>query len=257
MSKVTAEDDIHNHRVVSRETWLEGRQRLLAREKELTHLRDQIARERRALPWVRIEKTYAFDTPEGRRTLADLFEGRHQLVVQHFMFAPGWEEGCKSCSFMADHIEGARVHLAQRDLTLLVVSRAPLADIERFRRRMGWQFKWVSSHGSDFNHDFGVSFTEQDMARGEVEYNYRMQRFPHEEAPGISVFYKDDEALVFHTYSTYGRGVELMMGAYDFLDIAPKGRDEDQLAYPMEWVRHHDRYEPAPDGGSCCGGGHA
>ena len=257
MSKVTAEDDIHHHRVVSRETWLEARQRLLAREKELTHLRDQIARERRALPWVRIEKTYAFDTPEGRRTLADLFEGRHQLVVQHFMFAPGWEEGCKSCSFMADHIEGARVHLAQRDLTLLVVSRAPLADIERFRRRMGWQFKWVSSHGSDFNHDFGVSFTEQDMARGEVEYNYRMQRFPHEEAPGISVFYKDDEALVFHTYSTYGRGVELMMGAYDFLDIAPKGRDEDQLAYPMEWVRHHDRYEPAPDGGSCCGGGHA
>ena len=257
MSKVAAEDALQNHRVVSRDAWLEARKRLLAREKELTHLRDQIASERRALPWVRIEKTYTFDTPEGRRTLTDLFEGRHQLVVQHFMFAPGWEEGCKSCSFMADHIDGARVHLAQRDLTLVVVSRAPLADIERFRRRMGWQFKWVSSHGSDFNHDFGVSFTAHDVALGEVEYNYRMQSFPQEEAPGISVFYKDDEELVFHTYSTYGRGVELMMGAYDFLDIAPKGRDEDQLAYPMEWVRHHDRYEPAPAGGSCCGGVHS
>ena len=256
MNTVSAEEGILNHSVVSRDAWLAARKMLLAREKELTHLRDQIARERRALPWVRIEKTYTFDTLEGRRTLADVFEGRHQLVVQHFMFAPGWEEGCKSCSFMADHIDGARPHLAQRDLTLLVVSRAPLADIERFRRRMGWQFKWVSSHGSDFNPDFGVSFTPQGMARGEVEYNYRMQPFPQEEAPGISVFYKDDAGLVFHTYSTYGRGVELMMGAYDFLDIAPKGRDEEKLAYPMEWVRHHDRYASAPAAGSCCGAEH-
>jgi predicted dithiol-disulfide oxidoreductase (DUF899 family) len=248
-----------NHAVVSRDRWVAERKKLLAREKELTRLSDQVARERRALSWVRIEKDYVFAAPEGRRTLAELFEGRHQLVVQHFMFAPGWEEGCKSCSFMADHTDGANVHLAQRDVTLLAVSRAPLADIDRFRRRMGWQFKWVSSYGSDFNHDFGVSFTPEERATGKVHYNYGMQPFPQEEAPGISVFYKDDAGDVFHTYSTYGRGVELMMGAYDFLDLVPKGRDEDRLSYTMEWVRHHDRYEAAPvakaapAGSSCCG----
>ena len=188
---------------------------------------------------MRIDKTYVFDGPEGRRTLAELFEGRRQLMVQHFMFAPGWEQGCPSCSFMADHIDGMNVHLAHRDVTLLVVSRAPLADIERFRRRMGWQFKWVSSHGNDFNHDFGVSFTPEEMAKGEV-------------------FYKDDASDVFQTYSTYGRGVEVMMGAYNLLDLMPKGRDERDVDYKMEWVRHHDRYEPeplakaAPAGGSCC-----
>jgi len=247
-----------NHPVVSRDRWIAERRALLAREKELTRLHDQIARERRALAWVRIDKDYVFDTPEGPRTLAELFEGRRQLVVQHFMFGPGWEQGCKSCSFMADHIDGAKLHVEQRDVTLLVVSRAPLADIERFRERMGWQFKWVSSHGSDFNHDFHVSFTPEEMAKGEVDYNYRMQPFGTEEAPGISVFYKDDAGDVFHTYSTYGRGVELMMGAYDFLDLTPMGRDEDRLGYTMEWVRHHDRYEPAPRAkaaqaaGSCC-----
>ena len=247
-----------NHPVVSKDRWIAERKTLLAREKELTRLRDQIARERRALPWVRIEKNYVFDAPEGRRTLAELFEGRRQLVVQHFMFAPGWEQGCKSCSFMADHIDGANMHLAQRDLTLLVVSRAPLADIQRFRERMGWRFKWVSSHGSDFNRDFDVSFTPEEIARGEVYYNYGMRPFGAEEAPGISVFAKDGAGDVFHTYSTYGRGVELMMGAYSLLDLAPKGRDEDGLGYTMEWVRHHDRYEPAapakaaPAVGSCC-----
>ncbi|HEY0857388.1 MAG TPA: thioredoxin family protein [Albitalea sp.] len=244
------------HPVVSKDRWIAERKTLLAREKELTRLRDRIARERRALPWVRIEKNYVFDAPEGRRTLAELFEGRRQLVVQHFMFAPGWEQGCKSCSFMADHIDGANVHLAQRDLTLLVVSRAPLADIQRFRERMGWRFKWVSSHGSDFNRDFDVSFTPQEIARGEVYYNYGMRPFGAEEAPGISVFAKDGAGDVFHTYSTYGRGVELMMGAYSLLDLAPKGRDEDGLAHTMEWVRHHDRYEPAAPAkaavGSCC-----
>jgi predicted dithiol-disulfide oxidoreductase (DUF899 family) len=230
MNTAIAEVSTVDHPVVSRDRWIAERKTLLAREKELTRLRDQIARERRALPW----------------------------VGQHFMFAPGWEQGCKSCSFMADHIDGAEVHLAQRDVTLLVVSRAPLADIERFRQRMGWKFKWVSSHGSDFNHDFGVTFTPEEMAKGEVYYNYVMQPFPHEEAPGISVFYKDDAGDVFHTYSTYGRGVEVMMGAYNLLDLAPKGRDEDNLNYTMEWVRHHDRYEPAPRamaapaGGSCC-----
>jgi len=258
MNTAIAEVSTVDHPVVSRDRWIAERKTLLAREKELTRLRDQIARERRALPWVRLEKNYAFDAREGQRTLANLFEGRRQLVVQHFMFAPGWEQGCKSCSFMADHIDGAEVHLAQRDVTLLVVSRAPLADIERFRQRMGWKFKWVSSHGSDFNHDFGVAFTPEEMATGEVYYNYVMQPFSHEEAPGISVFYKDDAGDVFHTYSTYGRGVEVMMGAYNLLDLAPKGRDEGNLNYPMEWVRHHDRYEPAPRAmaapavGSCC-----
>jgi len=254
MNTAIAEVNTVNHPIVSKDRWLDQRKALLAREKELTHLRDQIARERRALPWVRIEKDYVFDTPEGRRTLAELFEGRRQLLVQHFMFAPGWEQGCKSCSFMADHSDGMNVHLAHRDVTLLAVSRAPLADIERFRQRMGWQFKWVSSHGSDFNRDFGVSFTPEEMAQGEVHYNYGMWRFLSEELPGISVFYKNDAGDVFHTYSTYGRGVEVMMGTYDLLDLTPKGRDEDQLDYTMEWVRHHDRYEPKvePVVHSCC-----
>jgi predicted dithiol-disulfide oxidoreductase (DUF899 family) len=247
-----------NHSVVSRDRWLAERKALLAREKELTRLSDQVARERRALPWVRVDKHYAFDAPEGRRTLAELFDGRRQLLVQHFMFAPGREAGCRSCSFMADHSDGAGVHLAQRDVTLLAVSRAPLVDIERFRQRMGWRFKWVSSHGSDFNRDFGVCFTPQEIAQGEVLYNYVMQPFPLEDAPGISVFYRNDAGEVFHTYSTYGRGVEVMMGAYRLLDLTPMGRDEDGLSDSMEWVRHHDRYESAPQpkaaqvAGSCC-----
>ena len=194
---------------------------------------------------MRIEKRYVFDAPEGRRTLADLFEGRRQLLVQHFMLGPGWKEGCPSCSFMADHTDGMNVHLAQRDITFVAISRAPLAEIERFRERMGWQFRWVSSLGSDFNHDFGVSFTPQEKDKGEVYYNYGMQPFECEELPGISVFYKDDAGEVFHTYSAYGRGVEAMMGTYNLLDLTPKGRDENDRA-PMAWVRHHDRYEPAP-----------
>jgi predicted dithiol-disulfide oxidoreductase (DUF899 family) len=258
MNTTITEAGTENHSVVSRGQWVAERKALLAREKELTRLRDQIARQRRALPWVRIDKNYVFDTPDGKRTLADLFEGRRQLLVQHFMFAPEWEQGCKSCSYMADHNDGANMHLAQRDVTLLAVSRAPLADIERFRQRMGWQFKWVSSHDSDFNRDFGVTFTPEEQAKGEVYYNYGMQSFPQAEAPGISVFYKDDKDEVFHTYSTYGRGVEVMMGTYNLLDLTPKGRDEDHLSHTMEWVRHHDRYEPAPTAktapaaGSCC-----
>ncbi|HTD02328.1 thioredoxin family protein, partial [Undibacterium sp.] len=215
MNTTIAEARTVNHPVVSSELWVSERKKLLAREKELMRLHDQIARERRALPWARVEKNYAFDTHEGRRSLADLFEGRRQLLVQHFMFGPGWEQGCPSCSFMADHTDGMNVHLAQRDITLVAISRAPLADIERFRRRMGWQFRWVSSHGSDFNHDFNVSFTPEEQAKGEVYYNYGMRPFPVEEAPGVSVFYKDDAGQVFHTYSTYGRGVEVMMGAYN------------------------------------------
>ncbi len=258
MTTVTAEPTTADHPVVSNERWIAERKTLLAREKELTRLRDEIALERRALPWVRIEKHYVFDTPEGKRPLAALFEGRRQLLVQHFMFGPGWEQGCPSCSFMADHIDGMNVHLAHRDVTLLAVSRAPLAEIERFRSRMGWQFRWVSSFASDFNHDFGVSFTPDELAGGEVCYNYGMQTFPVEEAPGISVFHKDDAGDVLHTYSTYGRGLEVMMGTYALLDLMPKGRDERDVDYRMEWVRHHDRYEPAPvakaapAAGSCC-----
>jgi predicted dithiol-disulfide oxidoreductase (DUF899 family) len=229
---------------VSRDRWLTERKALLAREKELTRLRDQIARERRALPWVRIDRNYLFDAPEGRRTLAELFEGRRQLLVQHFMLGPGWEQGCPSCSFMADHTDGMNVHLAHRDITMIAISRAPLAEIERFRQRMGWKFKWVSSHGSDFNYDFGVSFTPDEVAKGEVDYNYGRWPSPHDELPGLSVFYQDDAGEVFHTYSTFGRGVEVMMGAYNLMDLTPKGRDE--RGGPMAWVRHHDRYAPSP-----------
>ena len=233
-----------NHPVVPKDQWLTQRKALLAREKELTHLRDQIARERRALPWTRIDKNYSFDAPEGRRTLADLFEGRRQLLVQHFMFAPGWEQGCSSCSFMADHSDGMTTHLAHRDVTFVAVSRATLTEIERFRQRMGWQFKWVSSHGTDFNRDFGVTFTPEEVAKGKLHYNYGEWPLAGEEWPGISAFYKDDAGNVFHTYSTYGRGVEVMMGTYALLDLMPKGRDERDTDYKMEWVRHHDRYEP-------------
>src|SRR5688572_5726674 len=235
-----------NHRVVSRDEWITERKTLLAHEKGLTRLRDEIARERRALPWVRIDKNYVFDTPEGRRTLAELFEGRRQLLVQHFMFAPGWEQGCPSCSFMADHNDGMNVHLAHRDVTLVAVSRATLAEIERFRQRMGWQFKWVSSDGNDFNYDFGVSFTPEEVAKGTIDYNYGTWPHAYEEWPGVSAFCKDDAGDVFHTYATYGRGVEVMMHTYAMLDLMPKGRDERNVEYKMGWVRHHDRYESAP-----------
>lgn len=241
------------HPVVSRDRWLAERKKLLVREKALTRLGDDIARERRALPWVRIDTPYVFDTLQGKRTLAELFDGRRQLLVQHFMFAPGWGQGCKSCSYMADHHDGARVHLAQRDITLVVVSHAPLAEIEPFRQRMGWGFTWVSSYGTDFNHDFDVLFTSDQVTRGEVPYNYTVQPYPEEEAPGISVFCKDDAGDVFHAYSRYGRGVEVMMGAYALMDLTPKGRDGSGPDAVMDWVRHHDRYESAPaGGGSCC-----
>ena len=230
-----------DHRVVSSDRWIAERKKLLAREKELTRLRDQIAAERRALPWVRIDKKYVFDTLGGKRTLAELFDGRRQLIVQHFMLGPGWEQGCKSCSYMADHTDGMTVHLAHRDVTFVAISRAPLNEIERFRKRMGWQFKWVSSHGTDFNYDFHVSFTPEE-AKGQVDYNYAKQTLKSEELPGISVFYKYDPGSVFYAYSAYGRGVEVMMGTYNLLDLTPKGRDEPE-GRGMAWVRHHDRYE--------------
>ena len=231
-----------NHTIVSREEWLEARRAHLAREKEFTRLRDQLSAERRAMPWVRVDKGYVFERPEGKATLADLFDGRRQLIAYHFMFGPGWEEGCPSCSFLADHIDGAAVHLAQRDVTLLAVSRAPLRQIEAFKKRMGWRFTWVSSYGTDFNFDYHVSFPKDEMAEGAVYYNFEPREFPSEEAPGISVFYTDEHGEVFHTYSSYARGLDLLVGAYNYLDLAPKGRDEDGLAFTMAWVRHHDRY---------------
>jgi predicted dithiol-disulfide oxidoreductase (DUF899 family) len=231
------------HQVVSREEWLAARKQLLSREKEFTRMRDQLSAERRELPWVRVDKEYVFDGPDGKEALAGLFDGRSQLLVYHFMFGPEWEQGCPSCSFVSDHIDGANGHLPHRDVTLLAVSRAPLAEIEAFKRRMGWRFKWVSSYDNDFNHDFHVSFTPDEMARGEVYYNYTMTEFPSEEAPGLSAFYRDPSGAVFHTYSTYARGLDMLVGAYNYLDLAPKGRDEADLPWTMAWVRHHDRYD--------------
>ncbi len=253
----TAISETTLHPVATRQEWLAARKKLLEREKALTQLGDEIARERRALPWVPVDKDYLFDTPHGRRPLADLFDGRHQLVMQHFMLAPDWEQGCKSCSYMADHTDPTLIHLAQRDTAFVAVSRAPLAEIERFRQRMGWRFRWVSSHGTDFNRDFGVTFTADEIARGAADYNFG-GRTRGEEMPGVSVFYKDEAGQVFHTYSTYGRGVELMMHTYRLLDLTPKGRDEHGRG--MAWLRHHDRYETTPTlqapkaSGSCCGG---
>jgi len=244
-----------SHAVVVRDRWLAQRKALRAREKELTRLGDQVARERRALPWLHVDKAYVFDAADGARTLGDLFQGRRQLLVQHFMLGPGWEAGCPSCSFMADHVDGIERHLQQRDMSFAAISRAPIDEIERFRRRMGWRFAWVSSNRNDFNQDFDVSFTPEQLAREEVFYNFGMTTFKSDELPGLSVFYKDDAGTIFHTYSTYGRGVEAMMGAYRLLDLLPKGRDEDRLSHGMAWVRHHDRYEtaaPAPAAGGCC-----
>ena len=231
-----------DHRIVSQADWLVARKRLLSREKEFTRLRDQLSAERRELPWVRVEKEYVFDGPAGKETLADLFEGRSQLMVYHFMFGPGWEQGCPSCSFVSDHIDGANWHLPHRDVTLLAVSRAPLPEIQAFRKRMGWRFKWVSSYGNDFNRDYHVSFTPDEMAKGKVYYNYEDTEFSSEEAPGISIFYRDPSGAIFHTYSAYARGLDMLIGAYNYLDLAPKGRDEAALPWTMAWVRHHDRY---------------
>lgn len=230
---------IKDHPVASREQWLVARAELLAKEKEFTQLRDQLSRDRRALPWVRVEKLYRFDGPGGQETLAQLFGTRSQLVVYHFMFAPEWAEGCRHCSFWADHFDGMGVHLNHRDVTMVVVSRAPLAKIEQFRQRMGWRFKWVSSHDTDFNDDCHVSFTPEALQSGKVFYNYRQTDEDVTDREGVSVFYKDARG-VFHTYSCYARGIDMLNTTYHFLDLAPKGRDERDG--PQAWVRHHDRY---------------
>lgn len=233
-------------KIVSPEEWLTARLALLRQEKEYTRLGDQLSAGRRELPWVRMTKAYTFESPAGRVSLADLFGGHRQLIVQHFMLGPGWEQGCKSCSFMLDHFNPTVPHLAARDVAFAAISHAPLAEILPFKARMGWDVNWVSSHGTGFNQDFHVSFTEEEIARGGVPYNYGRMDFPQTEAPGISVFARDDAGAVYHTYSTYGRGVEVVMTTYDLLDLVPKGRDEAGLEYGMEWLRHHDRYDHVP-----------
>src|SRR6266566_7164336 len=237
----TEASEINDPRIVSEREWLVARNDLLTREKELTRLRDEVSRHRRELPWVKIDKEYVFDGADGRETLTDLFDGRSQLIVYHFMLGPGWEEGCKSCSYLADHLDGANWHLPHRDVTFVVVSRAPLSEIERFKKRMGWRFKWVSSHGNDFNFDYHVSATEDDQAKGKMHYNYKTQEVVSDELPGLSVFYKDENGDRFHTYSTYARGLDILVGAYNLLDLVPKGRDENPDS-TMDWVRRHDEY---------------
>jgi predicted dithiol-disulfide oxidoreductase (DUF899 family) len=237
---------IENPRVVSQAEWLAARQDLLAKEKDFSRQRDALSAARRELPWVRVEKEYAFDAPGGRETLADLFGGKSQLIVYHFMFGPGWEQGCPSCSLISDHLDGSIAHLAQRDVALAVVSRAPLPELAAFKQRMGWHFKWVSSYGSGFNGDYRVSFTPEEIAQGKVVYNYQPRGFSGEEAPGASVFYRDGTGAIFHTYSCYARGLDILIGAYNYLDLVPKGRDEEGLPHAMAWVRHHDRYGADP-----------
>jgi predicted dithiol-disulfide oxidoreductase (DUF899 family) len=232
--------------VVSQETWLAARRELLKKEKESTKLLDQLSKERRNLPWVKVTKNYVFDGPEGQVTLADLFAGRSQLIVYHFMFGPDWEEGCPSCSYVSDHNDAALPHLAARDVTMVAVSHAPFPKLAAFKERMGWHFPWVSSFGSDFNGDFHVSFPPAEQTAGSVYYNYTEQEFPSTEAPGLSVFYRDAAGEIYHTYSTYGRGLDQLIGTYRLLDLVPKGRDEDDLPFPMAWVRYHDRYEAGP-----------
>jgi predicted dithiol-disulfide oxidoreductase (DUF899 family) len=229
-------------KIVSPKEWLDARVQLLAREKELTRLQDALAQERKQLPWVRVDKPYVFESEAGEVSLPELFKGKSQLAVWHFMFGPGWKEGCPSCSMLADHMNGALPHLAARDVEYVAISRAPIAELAAFKARMGWRFEWVSAFDSDFNRDFAVSFTKEELAQGSRHYNYGVPQFPMEEAPGLSVFVRADDGAVYHTYSTFARGAESLLSVYSLLDMLPKGRDEVGLPWPMAWVRHHDRY---------------
>ena len=229
--------------IVSHQDWLAARKALLEKEKEFTRARDALGAARQAMPWEPVETDYRFQGPDGEESLSDLFAGRSQLIVYHFMLGPGWGEGCKSCSLLADHFDGAIVHIEQRDVSMAVISSAPLAEIKAFQQRMGWRFKWLSSEGNAFNRDFRVSFTQEELAGGPVHYNYKDQSFPATEAPGLSVFVKDEAGAICHSYSTYARGLDMLIGAYNLLDLVPKGRDESALDFTMAWVRHHDAYE--------------
>lgn len=261
----TITTDLKTPRTVSHTEWNAARKQLLQKEKEFTRLRDELSRQRRELPRERVEKNYVFQGHSGPEAFADLFDGRSQLVIYHFMFGPGWSEGCPSCSYLSDHFDGMTIHLAHRDVTFAVVSRAPYAEISAFKQRMGWRFHWVSSFGSDFNYDYHVSFTKEERDKGTVHYNYTDMKFPSEEAPGLSVFQKDPDGKIYHTYSSFARGLDILVGTYNVLDHVPKGRDEERLAHSMAWVRHHDKYErgyfvdpnqgyeqPKPVSHSCC-----
>lgn len=234
--------NIQEHPVVSQEAWLEARKEYLIKEKEFTKLRDQLSRDRRQLPWVKISKDYIFDGPKGKETLAELFDGRSQLIVYHFMYDPSWDEGCKSCSFWADNYNGIDIHLNHRDTTLVTISRAPLEKLSAYKERMGWNFKWLSSYHTDFNRDFQVSFSQADQKAGKVNYNYRHCDYFSSEAPGLSIFYKNQQDELFHTYSCYARGLDMLNGAYHLLDLTPKGRDEEDLPHTMSWLCRHDEY---------------
>jgi predicted dithiol-disulfide oxidoreductase (DUF899 family) len=229
--------------VTTKEAWLEARRTLLDREKRLTQERDALARARRDLPWVRVDEPYVFEGPDGTRTLSELFDGKHQLIIYHFMFGPTWDAGCKSCSFWADHFDGMMTHLGQRDVRMVAVSRAPWPKLRAYAERLGWRFPWYSSHATSFNRDYGVSFTEAELEGGESVYNFGSSRPPMTESPGLSVFYREDADAVFHTYSTYARGLDMLNGTYHYLDLVPKGRDEAGLPYPMDWVRRRDEYQ--------------
>lgn len=230
-------------KIVSPSEWLAARKTLLAKEKEFTRLRDEISRLRRELPWERVEKNYVFEGPNGKATLRDLFGDRRQVLVYHFMLGPGWNEGCASCSYLADHFDGMLPHLAARDTRFVAISRATYPEIAAFKQRMGWEFPWYSSNEIDFNFDYQVSLRKDEVGKDEVYYNYTTQKFSAEERPGASVFYKDDSGNVYHTYSTYGRGLDILIGTYNWIDLTPKGRNEEGLKFPMAWVRHHDKYD--------------
>ncbi len=234
--------ELGNRLVVSHEKWISARTVFLVKEKEFTRLRDELSRQRRELPWEKVDKQYVFHGPNGEETLAELFEGRSQLIVYHFMFSPDWDEGCPHCSFWADHFDGMGVHLNHRDVTFVAISRAPMAKIDPFKKRMGWKFKWLSSFQSDFNYDYQISFTPKEIESKQAFYNYSKTDLDSPEREGLSVFYKDKNDALFHTYSCYARGIDLLNGTYNFLDLAPKGRDEDRLEFPQAWVRHHDKY---------------
>ncbi len=269
MATITAE--VKRPKVVSQAEWIAARKEFLAKEKEFTRLRAELSRQRRELPWEKVEKRYEFEGPDGRRTLTDLFGTCSQLAIYHFMLGPGWKEGCPYCSYLADHFDGATIHLAHRDVTLAVVSHAPFAEIAAFKQRMGWRFPWCSSYASDFNYDYQVSLKPEDRGKDKVYYNYAMIESPPDERSGLSVFFKDANGEIFHTYSTYARGLDILIGTYNFLDLVPKGRDEASLKHTMAWVRHHDKYgdgyavdpnqpyvQPemaeAKSTGSCCSG---
>jgi predicted dithiol-disulfide oxidoreductase (DUF899 family) len=233
---------MQDHKVVSRDEWIEARTQLLRQEKELTRLRDQLNAQRRDLPWVRVDKEYVFEGPDGKTSLGGLFGDKSQLIIQHFMFGPDWDAGCKSCSFWADNFNGFIVHLGQRDIAFVAVSQAPLNRIEEYRKRMGWSFDWVSSYGTDFNHDYNVSFTPEEIDAGEIFHNYTSRKTSMTELPGISVFARDAKGSVFHTYSCYERGLDMMNAAYHYIDLVPRGRNEAGLPFPQAWVRRHDEY---------------